>query len=202
MTTQILPHLVGYPFKTSMQDVNPQSSYHTYVKNSKGRTVSEKYVDNPIITDETLVKQCDLSYILSEHPDISGLSLLLDDSAKEERLSTVSVEDFLEPKDHYDIFDIQDFINNAHHQFSKLPISLRKKYNNNPINLVHDLSQEHANFADVESYFASLLYPDGKNGVTASRQGASSPSASAVNPASDTNNVVVNSAPEKPVEKK
>lgn len=97
---------------------------------------------NPILTDETMRLQTDLNHIFSQHPDISGLSLLLDDSSKEERLSTVSIEDFLPPKDHYDIFDIEEFIESSKSQFRKLPVEFRMLYNNDPMQLISALENQ------------------------------------------------------------
>lgn len=102
--------------------------------------ISDIHSLNPILTDQTQCKQTDLQYIFSQNPDVNGLSLILDDSAKRERLSSVSIDDFLEPKDHYDIFDINNFIENAKYQFTKLPISFRMQFGNDPFNLISSLS--------------------------------------------------------------
>lgn len=167
--TKILSHLVGYPFKTAQQDAEPFRHITSFVKDLGAKKESDRFVDNPIITDETAVKQCDLKYLLSEHPDINGLSLLLDDVAREERLSTVSFEDFMEPKDHYDIFDMQEFIENAKRQFKKLPIDFRLKYNNNPLELVNALDDPKKNtaaLADLERYLSPLMPQSQSSGIT------------------------------------
>lgn len=167
MSVNVYSHLVGYPFKTCQLDVNPKSTYVSFVKNPKGRTVSEKYIDNPMITDETLREQCELSYLFSQNPDISGLSLVTDDKAAQERMATVSVEDFLPAKDHYDIFDISEFVDNAKSQFRKLPIELRMKYNNDPLQLCAAFDNDYsAALADMQQYFSPLM-PSQSSGTPA-----------------------------------
>lgn len=98
----------------------------------KAKTV---FVDNPILTDVTQEAQCDIRTILQGNPDLSGLGLILDDSALEAVRDSVSIEDFLPPSDHYDVFDLYDFIENSKKAFNRLPARLRKTYNNDPAQL-------------------------------------------------------------------
>lgn len=171
-------HLKGYPFKTCQVDLHPSLSYSSFVKNPKGRTADEKFVSNPLVTDVTLREQCELQYLFQQNPDITGLSLVADDAASKERTSSISVEDFLPAQDHYDIFDLAAFIENAKNQFNKLPVKLRMMYNNNPVELCADLEKNYsAALANMQQFFDPIL-PESQSSATASRQGASSPNAS------------------------
>ncbi|UPW40924.1 internal scaffolding protein [Sigmofec virus UA08Rod_6110] len=91
---------------------------------------------NPVCTDETMRGQTDLHALFSQHPDISGLSLLLDDEQRQQALDTVQFEDFMEPQDHYDIFDLYQFVEQAKSSFRSLPIQFRMQYNNDPLNFI------------------------------------------------------------------
>lgn len=116
------------------------------------------WIDNPVLTDVTQVEQTDLKHILAANPDINGLSLLLDDAAKDELRDIVSIEDFLEPSQYVDIFDIQDFISNAKNSFNRLPVSLRKIFNNDPFQLIDAVSSKNpAALSALEQYLNPLL---------------------------------------------
>lgn len=131
--------------------------YVSFVLDSNARDEKKKFVPNPICTDVTLTEQTDLKYLFSQNPDVNGLSLIVDDSKREEQLSTISVEDFLEPADHYDIFDYYNFIENCKVKFRSLPAAVRKKYGDNPINLVSALDADYSGtVADMEQYFKPL----------------------------------------------
>lgn len=91
---------------------------------------------NPVCTDQTMRVQTDLSYLLQQNPDISGLSLILDDVKQQERLDYVQFEDFMEPKTSYDIFDFQQFVEKAKKSFDLLPVKFRMEYQNNPFNFI------------------------------------------------------------------
>lgn len=95
---------------------------------------------NPVITDQSMRPQTDLAYLFSQNPDISGLSLVMDDTARQDRLDTVSFEDFVEPKDSYDIFDLHEFVEQAKSSFNSLPVAFRMQYDNNPINFVQQFN--------------------------------------------------------------
>lgn len=113
---------------------------------------------NPVLTDQTMRAQTDLKHIFNAHPDISGLSLLLDDVAQEKRLETVSIEDFLPPKDHYDIFDMEEFIENSKDQFRKLPIDFRMQFDNDPMALVNALDNDTTS-AQTIAALSNILNP-------------------------------------------
>lgn len=110
-----------------------QSLPTSFFADEKKKTV---FIDNPILTDVTQEPHTNIHTILSQNPDVNGLSLILDDTARQQLQETVSVNDFLEPASYYDVFDIQDFVDNAKRSFELLPASLRKQFNNNPMELV------------------------------------------------------------------
>lgn len=114
--------------KTGLQDVPDDTIYA-----NKQKTL--KFVDNPILTDVTAAENCDLKKIMAANPDVSGLSLIFDDSALDELRNTVSLEDFIPPQQYTDIFDLQDFIDDAKAKFYMMPASFRKIYNNNVMEL-------------------------------------------------------------------
>lgn len=158
-------------------DPNPSSSYTTFIKNYEGDSKEQKkgllnpskirfvdkektkvWIDNPVLTDVSQVVQTDLKHILGHNPDINGLSLLLDDPSKDDLRESVQIEDFLEPSQYVDIFDIQDFIGNAKNSFYRLPAGLRKCFHNNPFELI-DLvtSKDPAALSLLEEYLNPLL---------------------------------------------
>lgn len=150
--------MLNYPFNSYVYHVPPADSHFTFVKDPKGRTAKEKFIDNPLVTDVTLREQCELQYLFQQNPDITGLSLVADDKAAEERTATVSVEDFLPAKDHYDIHDMAEFIDNAKQQFNKLPVKLRMMYNNNPMELVDAMDKDYgAALANMQQFFSPVL---------------------------------------------
>ncbi|UPW40885.1 internal scaffolding protein [Sigmofec virus UA08Rod_6251] len=121
--------------------------FKTFIPNSswsflRKKTSSEIRAYNPVITDQTQRKQTDLAHILQSNPDVSGLSLLLDDKVRQEKLQSISVEDFLEPKDHYDIFDIYEFVENAKYSFNSLPVKFRMQYDNDPMKFLNAVNNE------------------------------------------------------------
>lgn len=99
------------------------------------------WIDNPVLTDVSQVVQTDLKTILGNNPDVSGLSLLLDDTALEDIKERIAVQDFIAPSQYVDIFDVQDFMNQATNSFKQLPASLRKAYNNDVAKLVSALER-------------------------------------------------------------
>lgn len=110
----------------------------SHFADSKKKTV---FIDNPILTDVTQVVHTDIHSILSNNPDVSGLSLILDDPAANQLRDSVSFEDFVEPSQYVDIFDVQDFVENAKRSFTLLPASLRKQFNNDPFALVNAIEK-------------------------------------------------------------
>ncbi|UPW41596.1 hypothetical protein [Peromfec virus RodF8_46] len=146
--------------------VDSESYYTSFSKDPKGRSLSDRFFDNPLITDVSQSKQCDLKYIFSQNPDINGMSLIVDDASREEELSSISVEDFLEPKDHYDIFDAAEFIDNAKRQFRKLPGALRSFYGDNPINLCRALDSDYSGTVSKMQEFFSPLLPSENSAAT------------------------------------
>lgn len=144
-----------YPFKTLVNPPNPLHS--SFLLNPKGRTAKEQFISNPVCTDVTQAEQTDLKYLLSQNPDANGLSLILDDAQREELMSSVSIEDFLPPADHYDIFDIAAFIQHSKQQFNKLPVKLRMHYKNDPLVLAKALEDDYsATVADLSCFYAPL----------------------------------------------
>lgn len=139
------------------------TSYHvSFVADLKAKDPSKRFVDNPVLTDESQAIQTDLKYILNQNPDLNGLGLILDDTAREERLASVSIEDFIPPADHYDIFDLYNFIEHAKSQFKKLPAELRLRYNNNPLELVKAFeADETSALQDFSEYFKPLMSQSG-----------------------------------------
>lgn len=111
------------------------------------------FIDNPIITDETQLVHTDLKQILKSNPDINGLSLLLDDSAERDRIASIQLEDFIPPSQYVDIFDLDDFVKNAKRKFLELPVEIRKKFNNNPLELCNAIDKkESAAISLLENY--------------------------------------------------
>lgn len=100
------------------------------------------FIDNPVITDETQLVHTDIKQILQSNPDINGLSLLLDDSAEKGRIASIQLEDFIPPSQYVDIFDLDDFVKNAKRKFLELPVELRKKFNNNPLELCNAVDKK------------------------------------------------------------
>lgn len=133
------------------------------------------FLDNPLLTDVTQEIQTDLKHILSSHPDVSGLSLLLEDPASMDL--PIQLEDFLPPTQYTDIFDLRDFIDNAHKRFSLLPASVRKKFNNSPYVLAEMLQNSKTKadtLALLENY---LLNPDDQSNAQPAAQAETNPAA-------------------------
>lgn len=97
---------------------------------------------NPICTREELRPQTDLSYLFKQNPDVSGLSLVLDDAQRQEALESVQFEDFMAPKDHYDIFDLYEFVEEAKQSFKSLPVGFRMQYGNDPMNFLANFNND------------------------------------------------------------
>lgn len=162
---------MAYLFKTcSGFDSNPLSSATKYVIPYNGPDDSNKdvlsrgapnvifadkkhttcYVNNPVLTDTSQVKQTDLKHILASNPDVNGLSLLVNDSAANYD-DYVSIEDFMEPSNYVDIFDVYDFVNRSKASFAQLPASFRKMYNNDPAVLCRALNDDKTSAAVIDS---------------------------------------------------
>lgn len=136
-----------------------------------------KFVSNPIQTDVTQAVQCDVNQLLKSNPDINGLSLTLD--TPQDRSEFLDIEDFLPPSQYHDIFDIIEFSKQAERSFFQLPASLRKLYNNDPMQLCAKVEQnDSATLAALNEYIYGLMKQSSEqqSGATASRQGASSTS--------------------------
>lgn len=114
---------------------------------------------NPVCTDQTMRKQTDLRYLFEQNPDVSGMSLLLDDSARQERLDYVQFEDFVEPKEFYDIFDVQEFVEDAKASFKALPVQFRMQYGNDPINFVRQFNDPATSSKVIDSLATALGRP-------------------------------------------
>lgn len=118
--------------------------------NKKEKTV---FVYNPILTDVTQEVHTDIHQILRQNPDVSGLSLIVDDASTEELRQMVSIQDFLPPSQYVDVFDIAEYVEHAKRQFSYLPASLRKAYNNDPMELGRRLaSNDPKAYASLQQY--------------------------------------------------
>lgn len=151
-----------------------------------------KFVSNPIQTDVTQSEQCDINQLLQSNPDVSGLSLMLDNSDVADRSSYLSIEDFLPPSQYHDILDIAEFTRNAERAFFELPASIRKQFNNDPLQLCQSVE---SNNPDTLSLLNQYIYgtSDPQSAGTASRQGASS-----TNDSSKSINTVVETPPVEP----
>lgn len=120
------------------------------------------FVDNPIVTDVTQTAHTDIQHILNQNPDISGLSLLLDDPAADSARDCVQLEDFIQPSQYVDIFDIQEFVEQSKRSFNMLPAAIRKQFNNNPANLVSALdSKDSSALASLYEYLR--INPESKS---------------------------------------
>lgn len=100
------------------------------------------WIDNPVITDSTQEMQTDIHQILSQNPDINGLSLILDDPAANHIQNVLQIEDFMPPSQYVDVFDVQEFVERSKRAFFMLPASLRKQFNNDPMLLASRLENK------------------------------------------------------------
>lgn len=88
-----------------------------------------QFISNPICTDVTQTNQTDIKTILNQNPDLSGLSVLLNDTQKyEARQDAVSIDDFLPETEFHDFLDYYQFIRNAQQKYDLLPTSIKQKY--------------------------------------------------------------------------
>lgn len=119
----------GPPLKKSSSPLDDtELTPYIFADNKK----TQVYIDNPILTDVTQAVHTDIHKILQQNPDVSGLSLILDDPAQNSASDRVSIEDFLPPSQYHDIFDIHEFVENSRKSFAMLPAKLRKMFNNDP----------------------------------------------------------------------
>lgn len=187
--------MANYAFRVpGGPDTRPELSFTTYTKPYEGKPLSdaiakdplrgdprpfnegiifsnkaktEVYVDNPVLTDVTQLPQTDLKTILSANPDVSGLSLLLEDPSEQNLRDTVSIEDFIEPSNYVDVFDLYNFVNQAEKSFAMLPASLRKAFNNSPLELSKALSSKDntAAISLLEKYLEPLTPSSDSSGT-------------------------------------
>lgn len=139
------------------------------------------FIDNPILTDVTQEPHTNIKTILSQNPDVSSLSLILDDPANSELSNRVSIEDFIQPSQYVDIFDIQDFVSNAARSFSMLPANFRKQYDNDPAKLISALENNES------QALASLQHFLGIDSSTQSAAASEAPLNSELNDSKDKN---------------
>lgn len=134
------------------------------------------FVDNPILTDVTQAPHTDIHTILNQNPDVSGLSLLLDDPARTDLRERVSIEDFIQPSQHVDIFDLEEFISNAKRSFNLLPASFRKLYNNNPMELVKAFDKNEPKALSLLQEYLGIEQELQSAGASGASSGAPKPS--------------------------
>ncbi|UPW40902.1 internal scaffolding protein [Sigmofec virus UA08Rod_6143] len=158
-----------------------------YAKAARGLKFVDKaktqvFIDNPLCVHSEDAPQCDLKKILAGNPDVNGLSLLLDDSYKEDLRERLSISDFVPPGPDVDLLDYFNFMKESKNAFMQLPASFRKLYDNDVSVLCSKLAdptselavlQQLKEYVDIGDYL--------QNGETPVRQGAQANSSSQSN---------------------